>query len=80
MRTGRTRYRLLETVRQYAPEKLGSRVRRKGVRARHRDHYVTVASVLNFPERLDYLEHRDRIDGETDNLRSAFRWSLEPAI
>ncbi len=36
--TGRTRYRLLETVRQYALEKLGESGEADDVRARHRDH------------------------------------------
>ena len=35
---GRTRYRLLETVRQYALEKLGESGEADAVRARHRDH------------------------------------------
>ena len=37
---GRTRYRLLETVRQYALEKLGESVEADAVRSRHRDHYT----------------------------------------
>ena len=35
----RTRYRLLETVRQYALEKLGESDEADRVRARHRDYY-----------------------------------------
>ena len=37
---GRTRYRLLETVRQYALEKLGESGEADAVRSRHRDHYT----------------------------------------
>ena len=37
---GRTRYRLLETVRQYALEKLGESGEAEAVRSRHRDHYL----------------------------------------
>ena len=37
--SGRTRYRFLETVRQYALEKLGESGEADDVRARHRDHY-----------------------------------------
>ena len=39
---GRTRYRLLETVRQYALEKLGESGEADAVRARHRDHYTSM--------------------------------------
>ena len=47
--SGRTRYRLLETVRQYALEKLGESGEADDVRARHRDHYMSVAAVLDSP-------------------------------
>ena len=40
---GRTRYRLLETVRQYTLEKLGESGEADDIRARHRDHYVAMA-------------------------------------
>ncbi|WP_231988571.1 LuxR C-terminal-related transcriptional regulator [Mycobacterium sp. 1274761.0] len=75
--SGRTRYRLLETVRQYALEKLGESGEANDVRLRHRDHYVSEADALNHPERPDYLEHLERINGDIDNLRAAFAWSLE---
>ncbi len=75
--TGRTRYRLLETVRQYALEKLGESGEADDVRTRHRDHYLLVADVLNHPSTPDYRQHLDRIDNEMDNLRAAFGWSLE---
>ena len=41
---GRTRYRLLETVRQYALEKLGESGEADAVRSRHRDHYTALAA------------------------------------
>ena len=41
---GRTRYRLLETVRQYALEKLGESGEADAVRARHRDYYTAMAA------------------------------------
>ena len=40
----RTRYRLLETVRQYALEKLGESGEADAVRSRHRDHYTALAA------------------------------------
>ena len=42
--SGRTRYRLLETVRQYAQEKLGESGEADAVRTRHRDHYTAIAA------------------------------------
>jgi predicted ATPase/class 3 adenylate cyclase/DNA-binding CsgD family transcriptional regulator len=75
--TGRTRYRLLETVRQYALEKLGESGEADDVRGRHRDHYLAVAAVLGDRWRPDYLEHLGRMDSDMDNLRAAFSWSLE---
>ena len=41
---GRTRYRLLETVRQYALEKLGESGEADAVRSRHRDYYTALAA------------------------------------
>ena len=49
--SGRTRYRLLETVRQYALEKLGESGEADAVRARHRDHYTAMAALLDTPAR-----------------------------
>ena len=46
---GTTRYRLLETVRQYALEKLGESGEADAVRARHRDHYTAMAALLDAP-------------------------------
>ncbi len=75
--SGRTRYHLLETVRQYALEKLGESGEADAMRSRHRDHFVSVAALLDDPGRPDYLERRQRAESEFDNLRSAFGWSLE---
>ena len=74
---GRTRYRLLETVRQYALEKLGESGEADAVRARHRDYYTALAAVLDAPARTDYEERIEQADLEIDNLRAAFGWSRE---
>ena len=47
--SGRTRYRLLETVRQYALEKVGESCQADAVRARHRDYYSSMAAMLDTP-------------------------------
>ena len=74
---GRTRYRLLETVRQYALEKLGESGEADAVRARHRDYYESMAALLDAPARNDYEQRLDQVDVEMDNLRSALGWNLE---
>jgi predicted ATPase/class 3 adenylate cyclase/DNA-binding CsgD family transcriptional regulator len=74
---GRTRYRLLETVRQYALEKLGESGESDDVRTRHRDHYTALAQRLDSPARDDYGPLMARVVDEIDNLRSALIWSLE---
>ena len=77
--SGPTRYRLLETVRQYALEKLGESGEADAVRARHRDHYTDLAR-LTRPAEPDDREHLEQAETDIDNLRAAFRWSLETAI
>jgi predicted ATPase/class 3 adenylate cyclase/DNA-binding CsgD family transcriptional regulator len=74
---GRTRYRLLETVRQYALEKLGESGQADAVRARHRDHYTALAAPLDTPGRTDYEQRVEQAETEIDNLRAAFGWSRE---
>jgi predicted ATPase/class 3 adenylate cyclase len=74
---GRTRYRLLETVRQYALEKLGESGEADAVRARHRDHYTVLAARLDAPAGSDYEQRIEQANIEIDNLRAAFGWSRE---
>ena len=74
---GRSRYRLLETVRQYALEKLGESGEADAVRARHRDHFTAMAAVLDAPAGSDYEQRLEQADIEIDNLRAAFAWSRE---
>ena len=74
---GRTRYRLLETVRQYAQEKLGESGEAEAVRSRHRDHYTAMAALLDAPARSDYDQRVEQANDDMDNLRSAFGWSIE---
>ena len=74
---GRTRYRLLETVRQYALEKLGESGEADTVRSRHRDHYTAMAAVLDAPAGSNYEQCIEQAETEIDNLRAAFAWSRE---
>ncbi len=74
---GRTRYRLLETVRQYALEKLGESGEADDTRRRHRDHYTAMAGQLDAPTRGSKEHLVEQADLDIDNLRAAFVWSRE---
>ena len=71
-----TRYRLLETIRQYASEKLAEGGRAEEVRRRHFECFAKLASAgasaLAGPTALEWL---DRLEAEHDNLRAALDWS-----
>jgi predicted ATPase/class 3 adenylate cyclase/DNA-binding CsgD family transcriptional regulator len=72
-----TRYRLLETVRQYAQEKLSESREGNDIRARHRDHYTALVAALDAPAATDRQRRIDQAEAEIDNLRAAFAWSRE---
>lgn len=72
-----TRYRLLETIRQYAQEKLTESVDAGPVRDRHRNHYTLLAETLDGPDNIDLPVLLDRAEAEIDNLRAAYAWSRE---
>ena len=74
---GRMRYRLLETMRQYALEKLGESGEADTVRARHRDHYTALAGELDAPAATGHQQRVEQTEIEIDNLRAAFAWSRE---
>jgi predicted ATPase/class 3 adenylate cyclase/DNA-binding NarL/FixJ family response regulator len=82
---GRTRYRLLETVRQYALEKLAESGEADAIRSRHRNYYTSLAAPIDAPAGCDYEQRIDQAEIEIDNLRAAFGWSrensdIEPAL
>jgi predicted ATPase/DNA-binding SARP family transcriptional activator len=72
-----TRYRLLETVRQYAREKLLEANESEIYSRRHRDWFLQFAEQaapkLRGREQLEWCE---RLDVEMENLRAALAWSL----
>ena len=77
--TGPGRYRLLETVRQYAAERLdaqGSAVA-DAARIAHRGYYLALAEAAATQLRgADQAEWLDRLDAELGNLRAAIAFSL----
>ena len=74
---GKTRYRMLETVRQYALEKLGESGDADAVRHRHRDYFSAQAAALDAPAPTGHEERLEQAVAEMDNLRAAFTWSQE---
>jgi hypothetical protein len=77
---GHSRYRLLETVRQYARERLLESGGGEAIRVRHRDYFLTLAEEAE-PKLLgsEQAEWLRRLEEEHDNLRSALEWSLAEA-
>lgn len=74
---GRTRYRMLESMRQYGLEKLGECSEADAVRTRHQDHYTAMALDFDSIERVDHEQLLARAELNIDNLRSACTWSCE---
>jgi predicted ATPase len=73
--TGRVRYRLLETLHQYAAEKLEETGESATVSVRHRDWFLAQAERIPF-ELFD-PRHVEWLADELDNLRAALRWSIQ---
>jgi predicted ATPase/class 3 adenylate cyclase len=78
---GSTRYRLLETIRQYAQEQLEASGDTASVRTSHLEHYLAVAEAAG-----PHLRNRDQIAWsallarETDNFRAALDWAVEASL
>ena len=74
---GKTRYHLLETVRQYARDKLLESGESESLRNRHLDWYLELAERAEPElEGHDQIVWKDRLELELDNLRTALEWSL----
>jgi len=76
-----TRYRLLETIRIYAGERLVERGEAEVVRVRHRDWYLAWIERLDdephgYPG-LRRMSHLRFVDREIDNVRAALAWSVQ---
>jgi predicted ATPase/DNA-binding CsgD family transcriptional regulator len=73
-----TRYRLLETIRQFALDRLAEASDVQATYARHIDFFVDLAEraepLLRGPHALDVVE---RLEAERDNFRTALEWGIE---
>jgi len=78
---GASRYRTLETIREYAREKLMERGELTPTATRHCDHYFVMAKAanrgLNGPEQGAWTR---RLEAELDNLRAAIALALEGGV
>jgi tetratricopeptide (TPR) repeat protein len=83
---GRTRYRLLETMRHYARERLAESGEAAAVRSRHLARAITVAQAAEAAlDGLDQAAVLDRLEVEHDDFRVALAWGTsggdpEPAL
>ena len=77
---GEPRFSMLETIREYALERLEVSGEAAVARQRHAAYYLALAEEadpkLRSAEQLPWLE---RLEGEHDNLRAALVWGLSPA-
>ena len=75
------RYRMLETLRDYAREKLEAASGAAAAAARHCDHYFTLAKEANRglkgPDQADWIM---RLETELDNLRAAIALALAGGV
>ncbi|GLY34047.1 LuxR family transcriptional regulator [Amycolatopsis sp. NBRC 101858] len=70
------RYRLLETLREYAAARLAEAGEADAVRDRHLDHFLALAEAAEPDLDLDKDAWRARVEPERDNFRAALEWGL----
>jgi len=73
---GVTRYRLLETIREYAAERLELPDRRSELQRSHAEHFLEVARHARTDDPAGKLEALETLDRERDNLHAAMDWAL----
>jgi predicted ATPase/DNA-binding CsgD family transcriptional regulator len=74
---GDARYRLLETIRQYAGDRLAGSDDASAVRERHLRHYVQLLERADVELDHDQDAWRAVVEAEHDNLRDALDWGLD---
>ena len=76
-RTGEPRFALLETIRQFARERLSSRGEEFEIQARHARYFLALAEKAGPHLRsADQARWSDRLGHERDNLRAAVAWAV----
>jgi len=73
-----SRYRMLETMRQYANERLVASGESDALRDRHLEYFLNLAETaephLTRPEQLEWLA---KLDADYENIRLALEWALD---
>ncbi len=74
------RYRMLETIRDYAAGRLRENSEEEAIRERHHSYFLALAekSEPALRGRTDEAKWLRRLETEHDNLDAALQWSLEP--
>src|SRR5215217_881535 len=75
---GEPRFVMLETVHEFAREKLGQSAEAEEIKRLHAEYFLTLAeeayTELKGPDQLEWLE---RLEAEHDNMRAALSWASE---
>jgi len=75
---GEPRFVMLETVHEFAREKLGQSAEAEEIKRVHAQYFLTLAEEA-YPELrgADQLEWLERLEAEHDNMRAALTWALK---
>jgi non-specific serine/threonine protein kinase len=75
---GGSRYRMLETIRQYADEKLIDSGEHDALNDKHLECFLNLAQTAKpYLRGLEQIEWLNRIDAEHDDLRAALVWAMD---
>jgi predicted ATPase/DNA-binding SARP family transcriptional activator len=78
---GRMRYRMLETIHQYAHEKLVDEKEAEALRSRHLGYYLELAKTLEPKLRgREQVATLEQVGRELDNVRLALEWGLQTDV
>jgi predicted ATPase/class 3 adenylate cyclase len=72
-----TRYRLLETIRQYGEERLDEAGETELWQARHADYYVGFLQQIRHHDRREEVFWAVRLSAEQENLLAAWSWAID---
>jgi non-specific serine/threonine protein kinase len=76
---GQARYRMLETIREYAREKLNASGEVEAIRSRHLEYFMKLAEAAEPMLFTHGVLWFGRLEAEMDNIRAALDWSMEAA-
>ena len=76
--TGEPRFVMLETIHEFAREKLGESAEAEEIKRAHAEYFLTLAEEA-YPELkgANQLEWLEKLEAEHDNMRAALSWALE---